>query len=183
MRSVAPRASRLGSVRLAAILGVTLALIAAPAVHGVQPVRTVFYPTAPSVFPAGLACAFDVGVQPVGARVAVTDFSDGREVTIVNADQILTNLDSGVSIGTMARFHQTDTYYPATNAISSVAVGRFNIDLIPGDQGPYGEVAEPGLFVSFVGWIEITIDADTGVVTAFSIQGQVTGDLCALLSE
>jgi hypothetical protein len=183
VRSINPRASRLRSVRLAVILGVTLALIAAPAVHGARPDRTVFYPTAPTVFPAGLGCAFDVEVQPVGARVAVTDFSDGREVRIVNADQIVTNLDTNASIGTMARFQETDTYDPATNAISSVAVGRFNIDLFPGDQGPYGEVAEPGLFVSFIGWSEITIDADTGVVTAFSMQGQVTGDLCALLSE
>jgi hypothetical protein len=175
-----PRHLRL--LLLAAVAGA--ALVAVPTGLGAKPVRTVIT-LEPSVIPAGFGCAFGVAVLPNGPngvpRVTVTDFSDGRTVTQVNADPTLTNLDTGTSIVHGSRFTETDTYDPETNDIFSVASGTLLLNLYPGDQGPFGEVGENGALFAVVGTNQLTFDLDTGQVTSFSYVGTVT-DVCPLLA-
>jgi len=174
----------LGSVRRAAILGVAVALFAAPTVHGAQPTRTVIFGTgtiAPYV-EAGFGCAFDVALER-DSRITTFEFSDGRTVTNANARPLLVNIGTGATVLTRSVYHAVDTYDPATNDAVSVTDGRFNLNLYPGDVGPYGVVDEPGLFVSVIGHMEITFDLDTGTITTFRLDGRVTVDLCAELSD
>ncbi|MFI5042825.1 MAG: hypothetical protein ACHQNA_13435 [Acidimicrobiales bacterium] len=140
------------------------------------------HPIAPSVDPAGTGCAFDIQVQPENATVVTTTFSNGTIVMTVAGDPILTNLSTGSSIVWHPRFVVVETYDAATNSVTDAAVGRFTTDLYPGDQGPYGVVAAPGLFLSIVGEATTTSDADTGAITRFSMHGIVTGNICAELS-
>ncbi|MFI5255212.1 MAG: hypothetical protein ACHQ15_07130 [Candidatus Limnocylindrales bacterium] len=143
---------------------------------------TVTHPTASFVYPAGTGCAFDIRVQPEHATVVDTTFSNGTLVETVTSDPILTNVGTGTSLVWHARFIDVETYDAATNSVTDVIVGQFNNILYPGDQGPHGVVAWPGLFLSTVGEVTETSDADTGAVTRFSRHGVVTGDICAELS-
>jgi hypothetical protein len=111
-----------------------------------------------------------------------TTFSNGTVVTAVTADPRLTNLATGASIVAHSRFVQVETFDAATNSVTDVVVGRFNANFLPGDQGPYGVVSAPGLFLTFVGEIKATFDADTGAVTRFSLHGRVAANICAELS-
>jgi hypothetical protein len=175
-------AKHLKLVLLAAIAGA--ALVVVPIGLSAKPVRTVTTP-GPGVFPAGFGCAFDVGILPNGPngapRVTVTEFSDGRTVTVVNADPKLTNLDTGTSYVHRSTFTATDTYDPETNTILEVASGRSLLNLFPGDQGPFGEVGENGALFAMVGHSQLTFDLDTGQITSFSYVGTVT-DVCPLLA-
>jgi hypothetical protein len=53
------------------------------------------------------------------------------------------------------------------------------MNFYPGDQGPFGEVGEPGALYAFAGTSSVTVDLNTFAYTAFSYQGSVT-DLCAI---
>jgi hypothetical protein len=165
-----------------AALLLALALTAVPTAVGAKPVRTVVPFTEPIFLPAGLGCAFPVRGQPgEGSRAMITEFSDGRVQTIDWAQANLTNLDTGETILWRSRFLIRETIDPATNELVSVVSGRHFVLLFPGDQGPSGEVGEPGALLGIVGRERITVDLDTGVVTSYSLNGQAT-DLCALLS-
>jgi len=182
MRSRARPGGPRRSLRLAAMSGLALALLMAPSALAAGPVTTVFHPTAPILYPAGSGCAFDVQAQPEHATVVTTTFSNGASVTTVVADPILTNLSTGDSLVWHARVTDVETYDAATNSVTDVTVGQFNEMLGPGDQGPHGVVAWPGLFVSVVGEVTERSDADTGAVTRFSLHGVVIGNICTELS-
>ena len=160
---------------------VLLALTAAPTALGAKPTRTVFEPR-PFVIPAGLGCSFAVGVQPdEGGRVTFTEFSDGRTVLQGHAVGTLTNLETGDTFVQRTRAKITDIFDPETNEIVEEISGRIFINLYPGDQGPFGEVGEDGAVLSIIGHQRLTFDADTFVVTSYSLDGQAL-DLCPLLS-
>jgi hypothetical protein len=175
-------AKHLKLMLLAAIAGA--ALVVVPIGLSAKPVRTVTTP-GPFVIPAGFGCAFDVGITPNGPngapRVTVTEFSDGRTVTVDRADPTLTNLDTGTSYFQRSAFAETDTYDPETNTILDVTSGRWFENFFPGDQGPFGEVGENGALFAVVGHAQLTVDLDTGRITSFSYVGTVT-DLCPLLA-
>ncbi len=170
------------SSRLAAITGLAVALTVAPSALAAGAVRTVDHPTAPSVDPAGTGCAFDIQVQPENATVVTTTFSNGTILITVVADPVLTNLATGASVVSHPRFIDVETYDAATNSVTDAAVGHFNTELYPGDHGPHGVVAAPGLFLSIVGELTTTSDANTGTITRFSMHGVVIGNICAELS-
>jgi len=171
------------SSRLAAIAGLAVTLVIAPSALAAGPVPTVTtHPTAPFVIPAGEGCAFDIQVQPENATIVTATFSNGTTLTTVVSDPILTNVSTGSSIVWHPRSVDLETYDAATNRVTDAFVGRFNIILSPGDQGPYGVVTWPGLFVSIVGEATLTYDADTGVVSRFTTHGVAIGNICTELS-
>lgn len=176
------RADHLRTRARLAIIVVALALIAAPTALGGKPIRSVVPFTEPIFLPAGVGCAFPVRGQPgEGSRAMITEFNDGRTQTIDWAQANLTNLDTGKTILWRSRFLIKETIDPSTNELVSVLTGRHFGFLSPGDQGPSGEVGEPGVLLGVIGHLRVTTDLDTGVVTSFSLNGQTT-DLCALLS-
>ncbi len=74
-----------------------------------------------------------------------------------------------------------ETVDPVTNIAVGEITGRFMFLFLPGDQGPFGQVAEPAL-IRLVGHSRYTFDIDNNLVTAFSLSGVAT-DLCALIAS
>jgi hypothetical protein len=169
--------------RWCAVLGTVAAvvlLIATPA-SADKPEREVVHPV-PSDIPAGLGCAFGVGVAvDAKTRVTIKTFSDGRVTANGHGNITLTNLDSGQTYLQRSRYHSTEMYDAASNDVFVVISGRYLIQLFPGDQGPDGELDSPGALLGLTGHTEYTLDLDTGVVTHFTTTGDST-DVCAALS-
>ena len=159
------------------------ALLALPVAEAAKPVRVVFGPGAPDVFPAGLGCPFDVGraIDPDSSFGIQTSFSDGRVKTVGHANVTFTNLDTDKSYLQRSRFQFTGVYDEATNALLDQGGGRFYFQFYPGDQGPFGEVGENGAMYIFYGRASYTLDFDTELVTSWEYSGEVT-DLCAILA-
>ena len=170
-------------IAIGGLVGPVLALTLASTTLAAGPVTVVSHPTAPFLYPAGEGCAFDIQAQPEHATVVATTLANGTLIETVVADPILTNLATGASIVWHPRFTVVETYNAATNALTDVIVGQFNVMLGPGDQGPHGVVAWPGLFFSVLGEVTEVSDADTGAVTRFVLHGVVTGNICAELSH
>jgi hypothetical protein len=162
---------------------VLVALLALPVAEGAKPIREVFGPGPPDVFPAGLGCSFDVGrvIDPDSSFGIDTFFSDGRFLRIAHGDVAFTNLVTGTSYFQKSRFQETQVYDEAANDVASETAGRFYSNLWPGDQGPFGEVGEYGAMYIFEGTASSTYDIDTDRVTSFEYTGRVT-DLCAILA-
>jgi hypothetical protein len=154
------------------------ALVAVPAAQGAPPIRNVFPAPEPFVIAAGYGCSFDVAATPVGHH-AITEFADGRTVTVGHGDVTLTNGDA--SYLQVSRFMETDTF-PDADTVKIVVNGQVMIQFYPGDQGPFGEVGEPGALYAFDGTVSATVDLNTFVVTSFSNEGTAT-DLCAILAS
>jgi hypothetical protein len=165
------------------LIATAAALLWASPALAAKPTRTVIQQTGTVTIPAGFGCAFDVvaHLQP-GARITFTEFSDGRLAYHEHANAILTNADTGATLYHRARFSGVDVYDDATGLVSSVTQGRVNVFFYPGDDGPFGTVAEPGAIYRFVGRISYLYDADTEAISDFSYSGSVT-DVCAELSE
>ena len=161
-----------------AMLGCLLAM--APVLVADKPVKTEIIGQ-PFVLPAGLGCAFDVGGDPDGGQ-KITAFSNGT--TMVKGDAIikLTNLSNGSTYVQDSNYKTIETYDAANNAVFGVGKGRIFFQFYPGDQGPYGEVAEPGAILALDGDFEFTLDLNTFFYTSFSFAGQAT-DICALISN
>jgi hypothetical protein len=174
--------SRRRRVLLGVLAGLAVTLITGSTALAAGPVRTVTHPTAPFRDPAGTGCAFGIRVQPEHATVVDTTYSNGTSTEWVHSDPILTNVRTGKSLVWHARFLSVEKNVAATHSVVEVDFGQFTMELYPGDQGPYGVVAWPGLFLSIVGEVTLTVDADTGTVTHFSMHGIVTGNICAELA-
>ena len=173
--------NRMRSTVLAVTIVAALALFVVPTGLAAKPTRTVFEPQ-PFVIPAGLGCSFDVEARPGdGARAALTEFSDGRTVLHGHATSTLTNLETGATFAQRTRAKVTDTFDPEANEIVEEISGRIFIGFFPGDQGPSGLVEEPGAVLSVIGHQRLTYDADTFVITSYSLNGKAT-DICAQLS-
>jgi hypothetical protein len=164
-----------------AFVALAALIVVAPAT-GAKPTRTVVHLEGGFLIPAGQGCSFDVrGESSERARQTFTEFSDGRIVTIGHAEPTLINLDTGNSFVQRSRYKATETFDPETNELFVEISGRFFINLFEGDQGPSGEVEEPGELLSVIGHQQFTVDPDTGVITSYSLDGRAT-DLCSLLS-
>ena len=151
----------------------------APAAMAAKPTRTVIQTPDPFVMPAGLGCAFDVLSTPIGWQ-AVSEFDDGRTLTIGHADITMTNLDTGATYLQMSTYREVAIYDPGTNDILLEISGRIFWNLYPGDQGPSGVIGEPGAVFGTVGNVTAVLDLDTGLFTSFSLEGTTT-DICAEL--
>ena len=164
----------------AAIALVFALLVAAPAAAA-QPTRTVFHPTG-GLHPAGQGCAFNISyVDAPGARITVTDFSDGSEASDVHAVATLTNDSTGSTFVHKAFFHDVNWLDAANGVFRGMTNGQSVFWFFPGDVGPYGIVGGDGLALRIEGTIWYAADATTFAVKEFSYQGTVT-DVCALLS-
>jgi hypothetical protein len=172
--------NRLRASIVASMIGSAIALVVAPVAVAAKPIRTVFDPQA-FVIPAGGGCAFDVEGQPGDAWATLTEFSDGRTVLHGHGEPTLTNLETSDTFAQRTRATVTDTLDPQANEIVEEISGRIFIGLFPGDQGPSGLVEEPGALLSVVGHQRLIYDADTFVVTSYSLNGKAT-DICAQLS-
>lgn len=159
------------------------ALIAVPTALGSKPTKTVVT-AGPSIISAGEGCAFDVEeTVPEGTTFTVTEFGDGsRVVTYGNSEPTLTNLETGTTFLQKTRGQITERFDPQTNELRFTTSGRIFISFLPGDQGPFGEVDEPGLLLSIIGHQVATLDLDANVITSYSLRGQAI-DICAALAD
>jgi hypothetical protein len=120
-------------------------------------------------------CGFDLHVQ-------ATHLPDVARAPIGSGDITFTNLETGATYLQHSRYTDTETVDPVTGNVHGKIVGRIWFELYPGDQGPAGLVQEPGLDLLFSGTLEFTLDPETNVITAFSLNGTYK-DLCALLTD
>ena len=174
--------ARLARPARGAAIALALAALWASPAAAAQPTRTVLHPTGGS-HPAGQGCAFDISyVDAPGARITVTDFSDGREATTVNAVATLTNDENGKTFVHRAFFHDVYSFDAASNTYVGMTNGQVVNWFFPGDVSPYGGiVGADGLAIRFEGTIWYTYDATTFALTSFSYQGTAT-NVCDLLA-
>lgn len=167
--------------QLATLAAVVMAVsVAAPALSA-TPAKSLSEPSEHWFIPAGFGCSFDVLVEPAAKEWSkVTHLDDGSMRVTHHGNTTFTNWDSGASFLHAARFQRTVTQDTTSNTLLATMHGRVNINLWPGDIGPYGIVAEPGLLVAVRGSIRSTFDLGTGSYTAFEVSGYVT-DVCAML--
>ena len=176
-----PRRHRRSIAIAALVLGILA--FTAPPVYGGKPTRTVLGPE-PWFIPAGFGCSFDVlenATPDHDTFLMITEFDDGRSLTHGHAtDVTVTNLETGATFIHKARHNDTAWYDTASNEVVIDGAGQVLIQFYPGDQGPIGEVSEPGALLRFTGTYHLRVDLDTEVYTAFSYTGIVT-DVCALI--
>ena len=172
---------RLTRTARGAVIALALAMLSAAPAAATQPTRTVFHPTGGS-HPAGQGCAFDISyVDAPGARITVTDFSDGREISDVHAVATLTNDETGATFVHKAFFHDVNWLDAANGVYRGMTNGQSVFWFFPGDVGPYGIVGADGLALRIEGTIWYSADATTFAITEFAYNGTVT-NVCTLLS-
>jgi hypothetical protein len=158
-----------------------LALLWATPTAAAQPTRTILHPTG-GLHPAGQGCAFDVSyVEAPGARISITDYSDGREAADVHAVATLTNEVTGATFVHKAFFHDVFWFDAAAGVYRDVTNGQFVAWFLPGDVGPYGIVGADGLGLRVEGTAWSTWDPIANAVTEFTYRGTLT-NVCELLS-
>ena len=164
-------------------IALVLALIVSAPVAAAQPTRVRFDLIGSGIFPADESgCGFAVSREWLpGARVTVTDFSDGTEVTEQRSMATLTNVASGATFLRKQSLHDVERPDAANGVIRSIQSGEFTWGLLPGDMGPYGLVEAPGLGIHFDGTVWYTWDLNANGVTESAYKGTVT-DVCAALS-
>jgi hypothetical protein len=165
-----------------AVIALALALVvAAPAAAATPPTRVV-YGLDPFVLPAGTACAFDVEGQPSWGFIAVTTFSDGRELQSVRAHGAYVNMATGATFPTADTSRVLNQFDPATGIHVIVIDGQNSYSFLPGDMGPFGVVTNSnGAFYHIDGSVKLTWNQITNQITEFAYSGNVT-DICAALS-
>ena len=164
-------------------LAVVLALIVAAPAAAAQPTRTVNHITdLVQHFPAGDGCPFDVTVHKTpGARVTVTDFSDGREVVEAHSmHRSITNDTTGITFVENIESRDVEWIDPATGLIQGETSGQFIDTFWPGDVGPYGVVGQ-NVSYAIIGSQTYTLDPNTFATLAVSIKGTIT-NICATIS-
>jgi len=172
---------RLSRPARGAIIALVLALAVGAPAAAAQPTRTVLHPTG-GLHPAGQGCAFDISfVDAPGARITVTDFSDGTEATDVHAIATLTNVSTGATFVHKAFFHDINSFDATNGVYRGMTNGQSVFWFYPGDVSPYGIVGADGLALRIEGTIWYAWDANANAITQFAFSGTVT-NVCALLS-
>jgi hypothetical protein len=172
---------RLARTARGVVIALALALLWAAPAAAAKPTRTVLHPIGGS-HPAGQGCAFEISyVDAPGARIIVTDFSDGREASDVHAIATLTNDDTGATFVHKAFFHDVSWFDAADGVWRGMTDGQVVVWFFPGDVGPYGIVGGDGLALRFEGTVWSTWDPNANAITEFAYRGTVT-NVCALLS-
>jgi hypothetical protein len=166
-----------------AVIALGLAvLIAAPAA-ATQPIRTVirFDPGTRS-FAAGEFCGFAVtSDRPMGARLTILDYVDGREASLgVVVRRTYSNPSTGKTFAASTNAHEVDWLDP-TQLVRGEASGQFIYQLVPGDIGPGGVIVSDLTELYVQGTATYVYDATTGTTLSITIVGTTT-DICASLS-
>ncbi|WP_458112677.1 hypothetical protein M1D88_00485 [Arthrobacter sp. R1-13] len=94
---------------------------------------------------------------------------------------VWTNAESGQTFTQRSRYALVETYDEATNDFHVTINGRFLVGFYPGEIGPAGPVTETETY-SVAGHQTFTFDADTNAITAYSLDGKVLADVCAVLA-
>jgi hypothetical protein len=177
VRSRLPRAAR------GAVIAVMLALLMVAPAAAAQPTRTVTYQPLVSHYPAGSGCAFDVTVyRTPGARYAVTDFSDGREMTIGHSiRRTITNDATGATFVETSVSHDVYQLDAANGVYRGMTNGQFIWQFYPGDVGPDGVILDHLLALYIQGTAKYVVDATTFALLEITIKGTVM-DICAAIS-
>lgn len=124
------------------------------------------------------------------------DFTVYGSITVKGSDKVLPGdrfweHNVGTGIWSTAEFDHTftqrsryalvTTYDEATNDLHFTVDGRYFIVFYPGDIGPAGPVTETQAY-SFAGHQTFTVDLDTNAITAYSLDGEILADICAVLA-
>lgn len=165
-----------------ATASVLATLVTTPVVAAAKPDKLVLGTPGPTVSPPGEGCAFEVHFDPIEITRTIFTFKDGTEFIKYKGYGIFSSPDSSATFLHHVVMQRSNTYDPAANEYLSVYHGQFGIKFWPGDVGPYGVVAEPGLFLRFTGSAEQTFDGDTFVSTSFSYTGSFI-DICSVLAD
>jgi len=94
---------------------------------------------------------------------------------------VLTNAESGESFTQRSRYALVETYVEATNDVHVTINGRYLKGFAAGDIGLSGPVTETQTY-SVAGHQTFTYDLDTNTTTAYSLDGKVLADVCAVLA-
>lgn len=95
---------------------------------------------------------------------------------------VLTNAESGQSFTQRSRYTLVSTYDEATNDFHVTIDGRFMVGFYAGDIGLEGPVTAGTETYSVAGHQTFTYDADSDRITAYSLDGEVLADVCAVLA-
>lgn len=174
---------RLARMARGAGFAVMLALVVAAPAAAAEPTRTVNHITdLVQHFAAGDGCPFDVTVQKTpGARVTITDFSDGREVVEAHSmHRTITSDTTGLSFVENIESRDVEWIDPTTGLVFGQTSGQFIDTFWPGDAGPYG-IVDQNVSYSIVGHQTYVLDPNTYGTLAVTIKGTIT-DICAALS-
>ncbi len=166
-----------------AVVAVSLAvLIAAPA-KAAQPIRTVirFDPDTRSLL-AGTFCDFAVTTdRPLGARLTILDYVDGREATMaLVARRTYTNPATGKTFVASTNAHEVD-WFDSSPLVRGEASGQFIYQLVPGDVGPGGAIVGRLTELYVQGTATYVFDSTTGATLSLTVIG-TTADICAAIS-
>lgn len=174
---------RAGKAAVGLGLLVSIALLWAAPAAAVQPTKTVItFAPGVSHYPAGTGCTFDVTAYRQGARVTVTDFSDGTEVTEThNMHRTIVNDATGATFADNIQAHEVDRIDPVTGVITGSVNGQSIFTFAPGDVGPDGGTVDHTYSIAIWGTVSYVIDGTTFATLAITIQGTYT-DICAAIS-
>lgn len=169
------------AARGAVIAMVLMFAVAAPAA-ATAPIKTVVHPTFDQFGADDSGCGFAVSRQfDPNARKTYFDYADGSEMLVANNTKTITNLENGKTFTAHTAYRDMEWWDEAGDVAGQLS-GRFIFAFYPGDTGPDGVVAAPGLGLYFTGIAWFTWDPDSGHITAFSYLGSYV-DVCAALSE
>jgi hypothetical protein len=173
-----PRAARSAAIALG------LAVVVAAPAAAAQPTRERFDESGQTnVYgPDRSGCGFAVSVTyPHGGSFVQSTMSDGTMVYEEHADRLITNPANGKTYLQKAAWRDVERLDPASGIITGVTSGRQAVSFRPGDAGPFGVVAAPGLGGEIIGMQWYTYDPRTGQALTFTIKGTFT-DICALIA-
>lgn len=94
---------------------------------------------------------------------------------------VWTKAESGPTFTQRSRYASVATYDAATNYYHVTINGRYLIGFYPGDIGLTGPVTETQSY-SVAGHQTITYDVGTDAIIAYSLDGNVLADVCAVLA-
>lgn len=167
-----------------ALIAVALALVASAPAAAAQPTRIVI-DGGPGTrqLPAGTFCDFDVtSDRPLGSRLTIWDFSDGREALVGNVvRRTITNDATGATFVASTTAHEVDWFDADSTLVRGVATGQFMYQFVPGDVGPDGVVLDHLLELFIQGQATYVFDSNTGATLEITIEGTAT-DICAAIS-
>jgi hypothetical protein len=173
--------SRLSRTARGAVIALVLALVAAAPTAAAAPIKTVIHPTFDEFGADESGCGFAVSrtFEP-GARKTYFDYADGSEMLTANNTKTITNLDNGKTFTAHTAYRDFE-WIDAAGKVEGKINGQFIFGFYPGDTGPFGTVAAPGLAYYWTGIAWYTWDPVTEHLTAFSYQASYV-DVCAALS-
>ena len=123
-------------------------------------------------------CGLPIKIEVTGGGIDWYH-SDGREVSVVNAKILTTNLESGTSYLQTSTYHRTVTAR-ADGTYLVVIDGSRWMSFAQGEAGPYGTVGR-GSAQYIVNGLQRFVVNSKGYSLSYSVSGQVL-DACALLA-